>query len=205
VVSSTGWERRVADIAELVAWMTFERQPTLGSTRLLCVDGRAGSGKTTLGAALHRAASDLGTARLIQMDDMYEGWSGLGGDLSIRIDRDLLGPMREDRPGRYRRYDWDREQFAEWHTVEPVDILVLEGVGSGASAYDASITTLVWVDAPRELRLQRGIARDGADVLDKWLVWMGDEDTLFARERTPERAGVVVDGTFDGDLPVVLQ
>lgn len=205
MVSRSDWESQVADIAELVAWMTFERQPTLGSSRLLCVDGRAGSGKTTLGGALHRAASELGTSRLIHMDDLYEGWSGLDSDLSTRIDSELLGPMRENQPGRYHRYDWDREQFAEWHTIEPVDILVVEGVGSGASAYSESITTLVWVEAPRELRIQRGLARDGADVLEKWLVWMDDEDTLFARERTHERASVVVDGTGDGDLPVVLQ
>lgn len=202
---STDWERRVADIADLLAWMTSERQPTLGSSRLLCVDGRAGSGKTSLGRAVHRAASELGRSRLIQMDDLYEGWSGLGGDLATRIDSELLGPLREDRPGRYHRYDWEREQFAEWHTVEPVDILVVEGVGSGASAYHESITTLVWVEAPRDLRIKRGIARDGADVLEKWLVWMDDEDALFARERTHERAGVVVDGTGEGDRAVVLQ
>ena len=205
MVSGTDWERRVADIAELLAWMTFERQPTLGSSRLLCVDGRAGSGKTTLGRALHRAASELGTSRLIHMDDLYEGWSGLGSDLTTRIASELLGPLRQGRPGRYHRYDWDREQFAEWHTVEPGDIIVVEGVGSGASAYDESITTLVWVEAARELRIKRGIARDGEDVLEKWLVWMDDEDALFARERTHERAGVVVDGTGDGDRAVVLQ
>lgn len=204
-MSSIGWERRVADVAELLSWMTFEQQPTLGSSRLLCVDGRAGSGKTTLGRAVNRAASEVGTSRLIQMDDLYEGWSGLGNDLTARIDSELLGPLREDRPGRYRRYDWEREQFAEWHTVEPADILVIEGVGSGASAYHKSITTLVWVEAPRELRIKRGIARDGDEVLDKWLIWMADEDVLFARERTRERAGVLVDGTGESDSAVVLQ
>lgn len=205
MVNSTSWERRVADIAELVAWLTHERPPTIGSSRLLCVDGRAGSGKTTLGRALQRATSELGTSRLIAMDDLYEGWSGLGGELSAQIDSELLGPLREDRPGRYHRYDWEREQFAEWHTVEPVDILVVEGVGSGASAYHQSITTLVWVEAPRELCLKRGIARDGEEVLEKWLVWMDDEDTLFDRERTHERADVVVDGTGGSDRAVVLQ
>ena len=205
MVNSTSWARRVADIAELVAWLTSERAPALGSTRLLCVDGRAGSGKTTLGRALHRAASELGTSRLIAMDDLYEGWSGLDSDLTTRIDIELLGPLREDRPGRYHRYDWERERFAEWHTVEPVDILVVEGVGSGASAYHETITTLVWVEAPRELRIERGLARDGEDVLEKWLVWMDDEDALFARERTHERADVVVDGTGDSDRAVVLQ
>jgi len=197
--------RRVADIAELLAWFTFEKRPTLGETRLLCVDGRAGSGKTTLGRALLTASSELGSARLLHMDDMYEGWSGLGSDLSARIASDLLGPMREDRPGRYRRYDWALERFAEWHSVEPVDTLVLEGVGSGARAYDDAITTLVWVEAPRALRTERGIARDGDAVLQKWLTWMDDEDALFARERTRQRATVVVDGTGEAEHTVVFE
>ena len=202
---STRYERRVADIAELLAWTTFTRQPTLGSTRLVCVDGRAGSGKTTLGRALRDAAGELGSARLLHMDDMYEGWSGLGSALTSRIAADLLAPLREDRAGRYRRYDWHRARFAEWHTVEPVDALVLEGVGSGAAAYGDAITTLVWVEAPRELRLARGIARDGEQVRPRWLQWMDDENALFARERTRQRADVVVDGTGDGDRAVVFE
>ena len=204
-MSTTAWERRVSDIAELLAWMTFEHPPTLGQTRLLCVDGRAGSGKTTLGHALRAAAADLGTARLLHMDDLYEGWSGLGPELTARIAGDLLAPLAEDRPGRYQRYDWHQERFAEWHTVDPVDTLVLEGVGSGAAAYDEAITTLVWVDAPRELRVQRGVTRDGPEVLPRWLAWMDDEDALFARERTRQRATVVVDGTGEADRTVVFE
>ena len=69
-MSRTAWERKVADIADLLAWSTFEKPPTLGSTRLVCVDGRAGSGKTTLGRALAEAASVLGSARLRHMEDM---------------------------------------------------------------------------------------------------------------------------------------
>lgn len=199
------WERQVADIAELLAWLTFEKQPTLGSTRLVCVDGRAGSGKTTLGHALHAAAAELGSATLLHMDDMYAGWSGLGPDLGARIATNLMEPLRADKPGRYQRYDWVREEFAEWHTVDPVDTLVLEGVGAGASAYDDAITTLVWVEAPRELRVARGLARDGEEVLPKWLAWMHDEDVLFARERTRQRATVVVDGTGEADRTLVFE
>jgi uridine kinase len=202
---STPWERRVAGIAELLAWSTHDKKPTLGSTRLVCIEGRAGSGKTTLGRALRDAAGQLGTSRLLHMDDMYEGWSGLGGELTARIDTGLLTPLREDRPGRYRRYDWHAGAFAEWHTVEPVDTLVLEGVGSGAAAYDDAITVLVWVEAPRELRIERGVARAGKQVLPNWLQWMDDEDALFARERTRQRADVVVDGTGESDRAVVFE
>jgi hypothetical protein len=192
---STPWERRVAGIAELLAWSTHDKKPTLGSTRLVCIEGRAGSGKTTLGRALRDAAGQLGTSRLLHMDDMYEGWEGLDRDLTERIDRLLVEPLRHGRPGRYRRFDWALDRFAEWHDVDAVDTLVLEGVGSGSSAYDDAITLLVWVEAPAQLRLDRGVDRDSPAVLPRWRRWMEQEDALFASERTRDRADLLVDGT----------
>ena len=44
------------------------------------------------------------------------------------------------------------------------------------------------------MRLARGVARDGEQVRDRWLRWMAEEATEFAREQTRERADVVVDG-----------
>ncbi|MGH3329877.1 MAG: uridine kinase family protein [Nocardioidaceae bacterium] len=202
-LATSPWERRAAGIADLLTWATAARPPTLGSGRLVCVDGRAGSGKSTLGRALLAAATELGSARLLEVDHMLDGWSGLA-TVSGRIDRELVGPLREGRAGRYQRYDWDRERFAEWHTVEPVDTLILEGCGSGASSYRDAVTTLVWVEAPRELRLKRGIARDGEELRPQWLRWMDDEDAVFSRERTRERADVVVDGTGELDRAVVF-
>ena len=88
--------------------------------------------------------------------------------------------------------------------MEPVDLLVVEGVGSADSSYDDAITSLVWVEAPRELRVARGVGRDGEAVLPQWLRWMEDEDALFARERTRAQADAVVDGTGESDRAVVF-
>lgn len=182
--------------AEVIA-SVLAHAPTLGRGRLVCVDGPAGSGKTTLGAALRRAARDLlpadGTVALVHMDNVYAGWGGLETGMAT-VATSVVEPLRHGRPGRYRRFDWHAMVFAEEHVVHPVDVLVVEGVGSGAAAYDGAITSLVWVEAPADVRLDRGLARDGERLRNHWLVWREAEDAMFARERTRERADVVVDG-----------
>jgi len=169
--------------------------PTLGAGHLVCVDGPAGSGKTTLAAALgRRLRESLGApAPLVHLDDVYPGWSGLAQGMEI-VATSVVAPLRAGRPGRYRRYDWHTGRFAEERVVPPGGVLVLEGVGAGAAAYADAVTLLVWVDAPADVRLARGLARDGESMRDRWLAWQEQEEAMFVRERTRERSQVVVDG-----------
>lgn len=170
--------------------LATDREPTLGDGRLVCLDGPAGSGKTTWATAIAALAPG---ALVIHMDDLFPGWSGLP-----RIDEQLHGlltPLAEGRPGSYRRYDWLVGEYAETVIVDRVSLLLLEGVGSGASGFGALQTVLVWVEAPHDERMRRGIERDGEAFAPHWEQWAADEAALFARERTRERADVVVDGT----------
>ncbi len=169
------------------------RDPTLGRTRLVCIDGPAGSGKTTLAGALAAFVAHRASVAEVHMDDLYDGWAGLA-TAPERVARDIVDPLRDGRPGRYRRYDWLAGRFAETRDVPPVDVLVLEGVGAGARRYADAITTLVWVEAPADLRLRRGLARDGEDQRAHWERWMCDEQAHLAAEDTRDRADLWVDG-----------
>lgn len=162
-------------------------EPTLGPGALVCVDGLAGSGKTTLAAEIGRLRHG---AVVLATDEMLEGWRGLPG-LGASIEA-LVRPLAEGRPGRWRRWDWYADRWAEWHEVAPPPLLVLEGVGSARASYDDLVTTLVWVEADRDTRLQRGIARDGERMRPQWEQWLEDEAALHARERTRDRADLVL-------------
>lgn len=187
---------RPADVGALVRWVR-EAAPALGPARLVCVDGPAGSGKSTLAAAL---AARLGDGCVVvHLDDLYEGWAGLGG-VWDRVEGQLLAPLADGRPGRYRRYDWARGAFAEWVDVPVPEVLVLEGCGSAPRAVDDRAVLRVFVEAPEGLRLARGLARDGEAQRAHWLVWMAEEAAEFAREDTRVRAHVVVDGTAPLEL-----
>ncbi|RNM11053.1 4-amino-4-deoxy-L-arabinose transferase [Nocardioides pocheonensis] len=171
--------------AEVLA-LARSRPPTLGAGRLVAVDGPAGSGKTTLAAEV----GSLAGAPVLHLDDLYPGWGGLP-----EVDPMVLGvlePLAAGRRGRYRRYDWCAGAYAEAREVEPVPLLVLEGVGAGNRAWAPLITTLVWVEAAPDLRQARALARDGDALRDHWDAWTRDEARLFAEQDTRARADLVV-------------
>ena len=165
--------------------------PRLGPVRVVAVDGPAGSGKSTFAEALGAAGADA----VLHLDDLYEGWSGLEGSLWPRLSAQVLEPLRRGRPGHYQRYDWGTGGFAEWVDVPVPSLLVVEGCGSARRAADAVASVRVWIEAPPDLRLRRGIARDGESLRPQWERWMADEAEHFRRERTRERADVRLDAS----------
>lgn len=180
---------QVTSVASLAAEVRA-RPARLGDVRLVCVDGPAGSGKTSLAT---RLAGVLDGA-VVHLDDLYEGWAGLDG-VEPRLLSQVLDPVAEGGTARYRRYDWLSGELTDWVEVPAAAVLVVEGCGSAARAVRRCASLVVWVEAPADVRLERGLSRDGEDLRDEWLRWMGRESVHFAREGTRESADVVVDGT----------
>jgi uridine kinase len=164
--------------------------PRCGKTRLVCIDGPSGSGKTTLAA---RLATALGDPPVLHMDDIYPGWDGLAASVPL-LHEQVVAPLAEGRPARYRRYDWHRGEFAEAHDLGTPELLVVEGAGCGARVIAERAVLLVWIEAPRDERFRRGIARDGETYRPHWERWARQEAAHFAAEGTARRADVRVDG-----------
>jgi anthranilate synthase component 1/para-aminobenzoate synthetase len=56
------------------------------------------------------------------------------------------------------------------------------------------------MEAPASVRKKRALDRDGETFAPHWDTWAAQEDAMLARERTPERADLVIgpDGVVIG-------
>lgn len=75
-----------------------------------------------------------------------------------------------------------------------IEVSAVEGVTCTRREASPYLAYTVWVDAPADQRLSRGLSRDGSDHLEVWQRWMTWEDRFFAEDRTRERADLRVDG-----------
>jgi uridine kinase len=182
----------VAEIAAAVA----EREPVNG-IRIVGVDGRSGSGKSFLAARL----ATLMAAPIIEIDD-FVSWDCFAGWWP-RFDTQVLAPLLAGRDARFQARDWSDwygSSLGEWKTQPWAPTIILEGVTCTRRATMGRITYAVWVEAPAELRLARGMARDNTfpDKEQLWNRWMLEEDEFFATDGTRDRADIVVDTSAHG-------
>ncbi len=108
---------------------------------------------------------------------------------------EVIEPLVRGDAARYRRYDSSLETRADWHTIEPAPIVIIEGVSAGRSEWAAHLSFLVWIETPTDHRLRRCFERDGIADLSDWDTYEAEEHAHYARDPTRERADMVIDGT----------
>ena len=151
---------------------------------LVGIGGRGGAGKTTLARAVPGA----------QVVSTDEFWNGADFDIP-RLEREVVTPLSEGRAGRFSSYDWVAKRLRGSRTVEPEGIVVIEGVCALHSLLRDAYAVRVWVEAPADVRLARGIERDGEDARSTWVdVWMPSEDRYVERDDPISCAHLVIDG-----------
>lgn len=159
------------------------------SPSVICIDGPAGSGKTTLAAQLSKA---LG-AQTIHMDDLYEGWDGIEVGAQY-LDDAILTPFSQGEAGEYNRFDWELNRYAEAHQVPSARWLVVEGCTSATRLVDKYNPFIIWVEADDATRLERGLARDGDHLREHWLKFMETEERIYRTNQTRQHAHIHLDG-----------
>jgi len=166
-------------------------QPRCGATKVVAIDGPSGAGKTDLTAAL---AEHLPGAHVLHMDDLYPGWDGLAQAVADLHDK-ILAPVARGELAAYRRWDWEHDRYADWHSLPATPLLLVEGAGSGAGRNADLESVLIWLEADRDVRFRRGIRRDAEAYRPHWRRWAEQEEALFLADATRSRADLIVDTT----------
>ena len=174
-----------------------------GTTFLIGIDGCGGSGKSTLSANLKER---LPNATVVHKDDFYLPASQIlktdpkdkpiGADFDgARFLKQVLVPLSQNKEGHYQRYDWDRDALAEWHTIPAGGTVIIEGVYSLRKEFFDCYDCTIWVECPRDIRLARGLERDGEAARDRWVKnWMVSEDVYMDTYKPFLKADLLVSG-----------
>ncbi len=182
------WIETFAELADRIDAVSVTAPVTL-----LAVDRPTGSGKSVFARRLSRA---VGGAPIVETDD-FISWGDVTGWWA-RLEEEVLAPLMAGREAHYQVRDWTNDELGdslrEWRILPPSPVVVIDGVTSSRRAVRDRLAYAVWVEAPRDVRLQRGVARDGEARREEWIGWMIREEEFFAADGTRERAELRVDG-----------
>ncbi|HET7800714.1 MAG TPA: hypothetical protein VFL38_09850 [Humibacillus xanthopallidus] len=169
---------------------------------VLLVDGRSGSGKSTIA----RRLADLFGGAVVHSDDLAWHHDAFAWDDLAR--EHVIEPWRRGEAVDYRPPGWVA-RGREGSVAVPADVpvLVLEGVGAGRAALATEADVVVWVQSDRSEARERGLRRDvelgrTPDEAERfWDEWMEVEEPFLAADRPWQRAHLVVRSRSEDWVP----
>ena len=182
---------RAADVDTVVS-LALPAAPRCGATTVVAIDGPSGAGKTTLAIGVRDRLGESGAVELVHMDHLFPGWDGLAAGPGLLVDH-ILGPLSRGERATYRLWSWVHDAWDGSRSIAPTRFLVVEGCGSSVGPAAAYASVVVFVDADRDVRMARGIARDGEVYAPNWQRWADQETDLFGADGTKARADLLID------------
>lgn len=150
--------------------------PSKHRQRVIAIDGGGGAGKTTFASYLQQA---IAGSVIVKIDDFYRPPQLRTPLLSTKIinpnfdwDRlrtSVLEAVKENQEIRYQRYDFKAGTLSGEIISIPSDVtIIVEGVWSLQEAFRDFYDYRIWLEAPSDVRMERGVARDGEEYRKVW-------------------------------------
>jgi len=166
------------------------------------IDGLGGSGKSTFARELLAWLPNTG---LVHMDDFYKpkylrdllnSSSEIGACFDWQgLEVQLLIPFVENREMVLQKYDWQTDSLKQGQSIPNTFNVIVEGVYSTRKELSKYYDLKIWIDCPAELRLLRGIERDGIEMKAQWQnFWMKQENEYYRRHKPFLSADVKIHG-----------
>jgi len=172
-----------------------------GKRLFVAIDGGAGAGKSMLARGIRE---HLESVSILRTDDFFRPLNEHPiaqlpaeklYELYFQWDRmrdEALIPLHGGKTVKFQRYDWSADSLLDWVSVEPNEIVLVEGVFSSRPELRPMLDAIIVVDAPRDERLRRVLARDPNSVSDWLSAWMSAEDWYLNQVRPQDTADLLL-------------
>lgn len=165
---------------------------TLNKRVIVIIDGRCGSGKSTLGA---RLAADL-NGTLLHCDDFYlqgyqrtpERLSEVGGNLDYeRFKKEVIDPLKGNRDILYRTFDHETLSPKTGYIIHPQPIVIIEGSYSAHPYFGDYYDIGIFSDIDRDTQLANIVKREGKEKAEEFKEkWIPKEEAYFKKFHVKE-------------------
>lgn len=167
---------------------------------ILAIDGRCGSGKSTLGQVL----KEIFDCPVVHMDDYYlpaeqraERWMEIpAGNMDLeRLRAEVLEPARRREVVHYCPYCCQTGAVGEERLFNPAPFLVVEGSYSQHPLLRAYYDCTIFLTCNKEEQLKRLEKREGSYFPRFREIWMPLEENYFRAYSVQEQAELTVDNS----------
>ncbi|MBQ4557390.1 MAG: hypothetical protein IJA60_07080 [Clostridia bacterium] len=172
--------------------------PEKDGARVISIDGRAASGKTTAAKMLSKV---LGAA-VLHMDDFFlppemrscDRFAQPGGNVHYeRFAKEVLPALSECESFSYSIFDCGIMDFAGSRVVENLPWRIVEGAYSCHKAFGDYADLKVFFDIDAEEQMRRIIARNGEEMAEMFRTrWIPLEEEYYIAHNIKEKADIIV-------------
>jgi uridine kinase len=159
---------------------------------LIAIDGPAGAGKSTLAKDLYLYFSVARDVNLLGLDEIYDGWeNALGEKLTSDLQAIASAHVKKE-IALIQIYDWALSRFSDVRTIEPKEILIIEGVGSAQEVIREHKAITIWMDIDPLVGIERVLNRDGHHIAQEMKAWQELQGQHFAQSGARDNADFII-------------
>lgn len=169
-------------------------------TVLVGIDGGGGAGKSTFAKML---SSLLPDCTVVEVDDFYKPVAKrvqITESVPIhsnfehdRLKDEVLELLKNDKAAKFQIYSWKKDELLpEPEVIEPGGYVIIEGLGTLSSKFSGFFDYKIWLEAPEEIRRERGLGRDTQEWSEVWDNEYLPQDERYIKEQSPQDTADII-------------